>query len=285
MRFLKSFIVLITAALLAAAANAGPSDEFPGVQQWSAALNAFDLSSFRSLYSTNPPAQFIAKDKKPQDIAAEFDFWQQLKNSGARDIQTNLRSSSDKNGLHIVSVTVKLEANTPNGLRPRYVLEQQGWQKQGDAWRIVLATHSDLVKMPQPTTLNPNLYPPNVDAKAEIKEAIARATREHKRILLIFGGNWCYDCHVLDFALHETDAAPIAKRNFIVVHVDVGEYNRNLDLASRYQIPLKRGVPALAVVDSDGKLLYSAQGEFESARSMDPDDLVAFLNKWKPSSN
>ena len=49
-------------------------------------------------------------------------------------------------------------------------------------------------------------------------------------------------------------------------------------------IQTKKGVPALAVLASDGALLYSQQhGEFESARNMDPDDLIAFLKKWKPA--
>lgn len=39
---------------------------------------------------------------------------------------------------------------------------------------------------------------------------------------------------------------------------------------------------ALAVLDSNGKLLFSQpQGEFESARSLAPEDLSAFLIKWK----
>jgi hypothetical protein len=59
----------------------------------------------------------------------------------------------------------------------------------------------------------------------------------------------------------------------------------NPDLVDLYKIPLKRGVPAVAVLDSAGKLLYSDQnGEFEKARSMDPDVLISFLNKWKPHS-
>jgi hypothetical protein len=70
-----------------------------------------------------------------------------------------------------------------------------------------------------------------------------------------------------------------------VVHVDIGEGKLNPDLVSEYQIPLKKGVPALAVLDSDGKLLYTAHGEFEAARSMDPDDIAAFLNKWKKPNN
>jgi hypothetical protein len=48
-------------------------------------------------------------------------------------------------------------------------------------------------------------------------------------------------------------------------------------------VPLERGIPALAVLDSEGKLLVSQKnGEFENARSMTPDVLLEFLNKWKP---
>ena len=39
------------------------------------------------------------------------------------------------------------------------------------------------------------------------------------------------------------------------------------------------------VSDSNGKLLYSQQGgEFEKARSLAPEDVLAFLNKWKPAT-
>ena len=60
--------------------------------------------------------------------------------------------------------------------------------------------------------------------------------------------------------------------------------DKNLDVAQKYKVPVDKGVPALAVLAPDGTLLYSQQhGEFESARNMDPDDLIAFLKKWKPA--
>src|SRR5512136_1968187 len=128
------------------------------------------------------------------------------------------------------------------------------------------------LRLKQPVRLNPKLYDPAADARAEIREAEQRAAREHKRVLLIFGGNWCYDCHVLDLAFHSGDVEPTLDRNYIVVHVDVGEYDKNLDLAEKYQIPLKKGVPAIAVVDPPDKLLFSQQaGEFQAARSLAPE--------------
>jgi thioredoxin-related protein len=130
---------------------------------------------------------------------------------------------------------------------------------------------------------NPRLYNPFADAKAEIAEAVKQAHQDHKRILLVFGGNWCLDCHVLDYRFHQNAIRPLVENNFHVVHVDVEQYNKNLDIAARYHTSLKRGVPAIAVLSSDGKLLYAqSNGEFEKARELTPDDIIGFLNKWKP---
>jgi hypothetical protein len=48
---------------------------------------------------------------------------------------------------------------------------------------------------------------------------------------------------------------------------------------------MKRGIPAIALLDSSGKLLYSQKnGEWERARALGPEDLLEFLRKWKPQS-
>jgi thioredoxin-related protein len=134
----------------------------------------------------------------------------------------------------------------------------------------------------EPVTAKKDLYPTDADAKQEIDDALRQASIEKKRVLLIFGGNWCYDCHVLDRALHEGAAGKIVKESFLLVHVDIGEGDKNLDLIKLYKIPLDKGVPAVAILDGGGKLLYSSgEGEFEAARSMMKKDLVRFLLSWK----
>ena len=131
-------------------------------------------------------------------------------------------------------------------------------------------------------SVHTDLYPADADAKKEINEAVGRAAVEHKRVLLIFGANWCYDCHVLDHALHDGDAGKILSENFLLVRVDIGEGERNPDLLKAYKIPLDKGVPAVAILAGDGRLLYSSgDGEFEAARRMLKKDLVAFLKHWK----
>ena len=136
----------------------------------------------------------------------------------------------------------------------------------------------------EPVAVKKDPYPADADAKREIDEALKLAATDHKRVLLVFGGNWCYDCHVLDRALHEGAAGKIVSEGFLLVKVDIGEVNKNLDLAKQYKIPLEKGVPAVAILSGDGKLLYSSgDGEFEAARRMMKNDLVAFLNRWRES--
>ncbi len=51
------------------------------------------------------------------------------------------------------------------------------------------------------------------------------------------------------------------------------------DVAKQYDGPLDRGGPAIAALESDGKLLFSQKrGEFEAARSMAPEDILDFLH-------
>jgi thiol:disulfide interchange protein len=132
-----------------------------------------------------------------------------------------------------------------------------------------------------PARLNPTLYPENANAVEEIREATLAAGRQHKRILVVFGGNWCMDCHVLDNAFHQPRIAPLLNANFLVVHVDVGEYTKNLDLAEKYHVDLKKGVPSISVLNTSGGLLYSTS-EFEKARVLSEEDVLEFLNQWKP---
>jgi thiol:disulfide interchange protein len=130
-----------------------------------------------------------------------------------------------------------------------------------------------------------NIYPADADAGKELKEALTRAAVEKKRVLLVFGANWCYDCHVLDRALHEGEPGKIIAEKFLLIHVNIGEGEKNAELVKEYKIPLDKGVPAVAVLDSEGKLLYSSgQGEFEAARRMLKKDLLTFLQRWSLKS-
>jgi thiol:disulfide interchange protein len=138
----------------------------------------------------------------------------------------------------------------------------------------------------QPVTPVPavkkHLYSAEADPKAEIAAALKQASLEHKRVILDFGGDWCGDCQVLDIYFHQPPNLELLDKNYILVHVDIGRFDKNLDIPEKYNIPLKKGVPALAVLDSNGKLLYSQQAaEFGDMRYMYPTSVTEFLNRWK----
>jgi thioredoxin 1 len=128
-----------------------------------------------------------------------------------------------------------------------------------------------------------DIYPDPSQAKADIAAALKTAAATHKRVLLDFGGNWCGDCQVLDIYFHNAANLPILQSNFVLVDINVGHMDENLDIARRYDVPLNKGVPALAVLSNTGKLLYSQKtGQFEAMRRMDPSSVTQFLVEWKP---
>jgi thiol:disulfide interchange protein len=128
-----------------------------------------------------------------------------------------------------------------------------------------------------------DLYPAPEHARADLAAALRTARTTHKRVLLDFGGNWCGDCKVLDLYLHDATNAPIVDANFVVVPINIGHMDENLQLAERYEIPLQKGVPALAVLSDTGKLLFSQKsGQFESMRRMESSAVTQFLIQWKP---
>jgi thiol:disulfide interchange protein len=180
---------------------------------------------------------------------------------------------------------VVFQTEVQSGSETLYVTVAQAWQQQGESWRLVVIKHTTPTHLQQPPNADKNIYPNNVDARTEIKEAEEQAAKDHKRVLLVFGANWCYDCHVLDLAFHRADFAS-TMAGYDVVHIDIGtDGKKNADLAKQFQVPLEKGVPALAVIESDGKLVVSQKnGEFENARAMTPQALLVFLNKWKPEA-
>jgi thiol:disulfide interchange protein len=127
-----------------------------------------------------------------------------------------------------------------------------------------------------------HIYPTVEAAKTDIQAAVAQAHREHKRVILDFGGDWCGDCQVLNIYFHQSPNAELMAKYFVLVDVNIGKEDANLDIATKYGVPMPHGVPALVVLDGQGKILYSQKNEFSDMRNMQPTSVTEFLNKWKP---
>ena len=262
-----------------AASSTSADADFPPFQRWRAAVLASDAATLRSLYRVDPPADVQINTTK-SDAEADINYWLSLKPSS---MKVDVVRNEPRHG-HI-SFIFRATVGLPSG-QTISLTDDQSWQQQGNEWKLISVERTDAPRLAQPSTMKKDLYPANADAHAEIKEAEEKAARQHKRILLVFGANWCFDCHVLDLAFQRPDLSPILAASYEVVHVDLGpEEEKNADLVREYQIPLNKGIPALAVAESDGKLVVSQKnGEFEDARGLTPEALMEFLNKWKPQA-
>jgi thioredoxin 1 len=272
------------------ASEAMPAFSFEPLDQWKAAVLAGDMSALTNFYSTSPAASAKTPQGEIQDPAEEPAFWSSLRPQGLDRLDVKvLEVKTPQPGMMTLVLRMEAGVKTGDGEKIGVISASQIWLQRLGQWKIARTQRGDLGakpvrRLPEPAKPNTALYADPAEGPIEIAAALAAATKDHKRVILIFGGNWCYDCHVLDTTFHSKEFAPLVEANFHVVHVNIGNYDVNLDLAKKYEIPLEKGVPSLAVLDSDGTLLLSQKkGEFESTVRIGPEDVLEFLNKWKPT--
>ena len=156
----------------------------------------------------------------------------------------------------------------------------------GSAWpQFALAgDKQDALKLPP-------IYDPKADGEKQIAEAIERAARDNKRVLVQFGANWCIWCHILhDLFDGDKEIARTLLYEYELVLVDIDKVNNvrhNETVNARYGDPVKHGVPVLVVLDADGKQLTTQTSEpLEEGDHYNRDKVFAFLKEWtsKPRS-
>jgi thioredoxin 1 len=246
---------------------------FEPLERWKEAVLAGDPAHLRAFYD-------------PGIAAGETDFWSGLAGRGLTEFNPKVLEEWS-NGPDSRRLLLRIEMTFRS--EKELLSAQQTWVRRNGEWRILQARRGTLrpmpvITLPQPRSTNPNLYPAPEEAQGELKAALAAARADHKRVLVIFGANWCYDCHVLDATLRSATVAPLVEANYHVLHINIGdEGKQNEDLAARFQVALDKGIPALAVLDGDGKVIASQRnGEFESAARIGLRDVTGFLERWKP---
>jgi thiol:disulfide interchange protein len=134
-----------------------------------------------------------------------------------------------------------------------------------------------------PKTARPNIYDESLDGTKQITDALAKAKKENKRVLLQFGANWCVWCHKLH-RLFEADKtiSEKLKSDYVVVLVDVNK-GHNQEVDAKYGKPTRFGLPVIVILDSDGKQLTTKDtAELEEGDHHSPEKVTAFLKEWSP---
>ena len=126
----------------------------------------------------------------------------------------------------------------------------------------------------------------DADAKAldaKVAAAHALAKREHKLLLIDYGGNWCPDCRILAGTMQLPAISRFAEDHYVEVTVDSGRHmDQNLQVASRYGVTKLAGVPNVLVVDprTDRLVDEGHTSALSDARHMSPQALADWLAEW-----
>lgn len=126
-------------------------------------------------------------------------------------------------------------------------------------------------------------YDEAANAGAVVAKAKAQARREHKLLLIDLGGNWCPDCRILAATIAQPELKAFVERHYVFVTVDVGRFNKNLQIPAHYGITKRlEGVPTVLVVDPRTDKLLDAghTAALSDARHMSPQALADWLAQW-----
>ena len=153
---------------------------------------------------------------------------------------------------------------------------------------LLLVSTAAALAAPEYPQMGADIYDTQADGAQQIASTLERARAGHKRVLVMFGANWCVWCHRLHATFENNPKIAIALReNYELVLVDVNTRKgtkRNAAVNVRYGNPIKEGLPVLVVLDETGRQLTTQDtGALEDGKSAhDPAKVLTFLARWQP---
>lgn len=145
------------------------------------------------------------------------------------------------------------------------------------------ATNSNIVEnKTSDLALQREKFDPTRNANNDLQEAIAKAQKENKRIILDVGGEWCVWCRNMDFFfLRNDDLTKLRDENFVWLKINMSEENENEEFLAKY--PEINGYPHLFILEKDGAFLHSQDtSPLEQEKSYNLQRFMGFLKKWSP---
>jgi len=127
------------------------------------------------------------------------------------------------------------------------------------------------------------IYDESADGSKQITRALASAQKNHKRVLVQFGANWCEGCHQLHNLLKNDPAiSQEVKNSFIWILIDLDQAH-NAEVDEHYGNPSNQGYPALMILEADGKqVLKTDTADLVVGDNINPEKTIAFLRQWAP---
>lgn len=124
-------------------------------------------------------------------------------------------------------------------------------------------------------------YDPWANPYRDLERAIARATAEDKRVLIVVGGDWCVWCEILDrFIAGDAGVSAAWSESFVVLKVNMSSVNQNTAFLSSF--PDSVGYPDFFILESNGAYLGQQRTDaLEQGRNYDRERMIAFARRWR----
>ena len=131
----------------------------------------------------------------------------------------------------------------------------------------------DVLKMPLPLPYNGEIY-----SESDIERFLDSSINKSKQPIIIFGGNWCPDCRILEGTLQLPTIKKYMIEHYEIMHVDVGRYDKNMNLISYFKIPKEEGVPRVLVFDNKKNILnMESTKEWTTARDRKQQEIFNYF--------
>lgn len=123
----------------------------------------------------------------------------------------------------------------------------------------------------------------SADATEQVDAAMARALIADKRVIVLMGANWCHDSRGLSGWFAEPRFAAMLAAKYEIVYVDVGQRDRNIDIARRFGLTSIKGTPTVLVLTPRGVLLNRKSApKWRDAASRKEADIFAYFDQFVP---
>jgi thioredoxin 1 len=125
---------------------------------------------------------------------------------------------------------------------------------------VALASMGCPLPNPYPQRPPTPIYRRDANPRTDIQTALLEAVADHKLVLLIFGANWCPPCWALSATLSDRRVRPFLEDHFHVVEIDIGNFNRNVDVSTKYGYATEQGIPSAVVLGPSGEVIALTKG-------------------------
>ena len=120
------------------------------------------------------------------------------------------------------------------------------------------------------------------NAVAAIANAVGKASKEKKHVLVQVGGNWCSWCaRFYKFSKEDVQVDSLLNASFVVYHLNYSKENKNLPVLAEYSFPQRFGFPVFLVLNENGKLLHTQNSAYlEDGNGYGKEKILDFLSSW-----